>query len=821
MIHDLSSALRSLRRHPVFTSLVVLSLGLGIGATVLVFSVAETVLFRPLPYPDPDRLVDISHKIVGGQTLTSSRLDIPDYRSETQLFEDVGARRYLTVDVALVVGAEAYPATMLQVSANYFSVLGVQAALGRTFRPEDAEPSSAPEGEEAQWYPPLVITHQLWETVLGADESLVGGTVNIQGQPIRLLGVLKPDFEFLHERPHRWVQGTETDLFIPYPSSFFTAPGPRGGQGTRGLWPLARLKPGVSYEEAQAGLDVLTTRFHQAVPGYAEEELRLELAPLQEYLAEGSRPIVWVLLGGVLFLMLLICGNVANLLLVRGRLRLGEDAVRRAIGSAQARLVRQKLMETLLLALFGGVVGIGLGWVAVRVFEVFAPRTVPLLNRVELSGISALLGIGVGIIFAVGFGLIPALRLAGQPLAGVLGSDAPGRAGRGRAHAMNALVIGELVIAMVLLTGAGIMAQTLLAMTRASLGYDPENVVTFSIMDIGDSYEGREGRTTFFGDLRGRFEALPEVEVFARSGQLPLSGGGENTFFGWDRESYDRSNIRVHLIWVTHDYFRAMGTRILTGRPFTEAETTDSTGSVIVAEDLARIAWPGQDPVGKEVIFGGPPWVGQVVGVAETLHMREGGQEYYPGLYVAEGTVSPGAAESVVLRGSFGTRETEPIIRGTLGSIGPGIIPYEVEKLADRVAMYRAPTRFVVVALAAFAAVALIVAAVGLFSVISYAVQSRAGELGIRIALGASKREIMLMVFRQGAILSGLGLGGGIVLAVFLTRFMESVFFGLTSADPLLLLGTAAILGVISLLACCAPARWACQVDPIALMRSE
>ena len=386
---------------------------------------------------------------------------------------------------------------------------------------------------------------------------------------------------------------------------------------------------------------------------------------------------------------------------------------------------------------------------------------------------------------------------------------------------MNALVIGELVIAMVLLTGAGIMAQTLLAMTRSSLGYDPENVVTFSIMNTGVSFEGEEGRATFFGDLRGRFEALPEVEVFARSGQLPLSGGGENVFFGWDRESHARSNNRVHVIWVTHDYFRAMGTRILAGRPFTEAETSDSTGSVIVTEDIARTAWPGQDPLGKEVFFGRTPWIGRVVGVAETFQMREGGQTYYPALYVAEGNASKGVAESVVLRGSFRTREMEPVIRGILGSMAPGIIPYEVEKLADRVAMYRAPTRFVVIALAAFAAVALIVAAVGLFSVISYAVQSRAGELGIRMALGASKREIMLMVFRKGAILSGLGLGSGIVLAVLLTRFMESVIFGLTSPDPPLLLGTAAILGVISLLACCAPARWACQVDPIALMRSE
>jgi predicted permease len=491
------------------------------------------------------------------------------------------------------------------------------------------------------------------------------------------------------------------------------------------------------------------------------------------------------------------------------------------MGVARARLARQKLLETFLLALAGSILGVGLGWTAVRIFEVFAPRTIPLLDRVDLSFPVILLATGAGILLALVFGLIPALRLSRQSLAGVLGSDASGKRGTGRTRLMRAMVVGELVIAMVLLTGAGIMARTLMAMARSNPGYDPENAVSFSLMTYGDHYDSMESWIAILGDVRARFQALAEVEVFARSSQLPLSGGGGNTIFGWNRESYDRSSHRAHLVWATHDYFRAMGTRILTGRPFTEAESTDSTGSVVVGEDLARLAWPDQDPLGKQVYFGGTPFIGRVVGVAETLSMRERGQTHYPTIYAPEGAAGPGVARSVILRGAFESDGVVPKIRRTLSSVGPGLTAAEIETLSERVAMYRAPTRFVVLALSSFALVALVVAAVGLFGVISYAVQSRNSELGIRMALGAERRDIVAMVLRQGAVLSGIGIAVGIVLALLLSRFMESLVFGVSATDPLSLSVTALALGAISILACCAPARRACRIDPIRTLRPE
>lgn len=386
---------------------------------------------------------------------------------------------------------------------------------------------------------------------------------------------------------------------------------------------------------------------------------------------------------------------------------------------------------------------------------------------------------------------------------------------------MNALVIGELAIAMVLLTGAGIMTRTLLALAQDELGYGPENVVTFSFMGFTGQYDTREARESFLMELGDRLEALSDVQVVARSSQLPLSGGGGNTIFGWDQESYDQSGHRAHLVVVTHDYFQALGSRLLAGRSFSESETTDSTDSVIVGEDLARLAWPGQNPLGKQVVYGSLPRVGRVVRVAETLLMRERGQSHFPTIFAPEGAYRPGLAGSLVLRVAPESQDLAPAIRQTLHSLDPGLIPYRFQYLSERVAMSRAPIRFVVVAMSAFAAIALIVAIVGLFGVISYAVQIRTAELGIRMALGAERARIMSMMLRQGALITGIGILAGIIGALLLGRFMESVVFGISPTDPVALVATAVVLGSISMLACCAPARGACRLDPAQVLRTE
>ena len=823
MLHDLLTVLRSLHRHPVFTALVALTLGLGIGATILVFSIAEAVLLRPLPYPDSDRLVDVMQYIVGSEDLTSSSLDIPDLREETQLFEDVAARYSGHSGVPLEVGNDAYPTTLAFVSGNYFSVLGVQAALGRTFLPEDEVLSEVPGEAEPEWQYSIVITHELWETALGADESVVGGTVQVRGTPRRVVGILPQGFQFLHERRARWISGTSVQIFAVMPSSTFSAPKRRGGPGAyRGYWPLARLRQGISYEEAQAGLDVMSARLRGEFSTYAEERLSLQLLPLQEGLAEGSRPIIWVLSAGVLFLLVLICGNLASLLLVRGRVRMGDDAVRAAMGGTKARLAGQMLLETLILAVAGGAIGIGVGWVAVRVFEVLAPRTVPLLDRVDLSFPAVLFGMGAGIVLAVGFGLIPALQLRRQLPARALSSRSPGKIGGGRTRLMNFLVIGELAIAMVLLTGAAVMTRTLLALVQDDLGYDPENVVTFGVMETYSERDlTRDGWGTSLTELGERLEALPDVEFVARSSHVPLSGSEWTRAYGWDEESHNRSDHRAHIMVVTHDYFRAMGTRLLAGRSFTDSETTDSTDSVIVGESLARATWPGQDPLGKLVLYDRNGRVGRVIGVAETLLMRDRSHTLLPTIFAPEGAFRPGFAASFALRTSSESRDLTPVIRQTLRSMGVGLIAHRIRDLSESVAMSRAPTRFVVVAMSAFAAIALIVAVVGLFGVISYAVQTRTAELGIRLALGAEKSDIMTMVLWQGAVLTAIGIVVGIIGVLLLGRFMESMVFGVSPADPIIILATAVVLGAVSILACYAPARWACRLDPAQVLRTE
>jgi predicted permease len=755
---------------------------------------------------------------------------VSDLRLQTDVFEDVGARVIQVQDLTFQTGnGPPAHATALAVSYNYLSILGIQPFLGRGFvlddavsepEPEGSEPQpevSTPEEEVADQGPSVIITYGFWQRAFGGDPDVLERPFSVVGDPARIVGVLPRDFRFLHERRHRWVQGTSVDFFVPVDEQFFTIPGGRG----RNVLPLARLRSAVSYAEAQAAMDVLAARFREEYTLHEEEQLRIVLYPLEEDLTAGSRPILLVLSGGVLFLMLLVCANLANLMLVRGRVRSREDAVRATVGCGQVRLMGQRLTESVLLVLGGGVVGIGLAWIAIRTVEVLAPRTVPLLDQITMNGQVLVAGLGASFILVLLFGLIPAIHMSRLDLVRVLNSETRGASGRGRQKLMNGLVVSELALSMVLLVGAAVMVRTLWEMTRADFGFQGEEVLTFNIMPYAEEFRSREAMGNLIQEIEVGLEAIPGVEVVARTSMAPLSGVVWNGIYGWDEESLEQGTERADFTVCTGDYFQAMGTRFLAGRTFSRAEETDSSDAIIVDAKLAGLAWPDEDPIGKRLITRGGSIGGVVVGVVDHMLMRDLGMESFEAIHQPEGRYGTGSAQTFVIRSGVPPETLVPSVRRALSSVHSTLVPFKIWKLSDRVRLSMAPTRFTVFLMGSFAAVAFLVAVTGLFGVIAYAVQTRTAELGVRMALGAEKRRIMSMVLRQGAVLTGIGIVGGVLGAIILSRFLQSMVFGISATDPLVLLAAALLLGVVAILACCAPARWACRLDPARVLRTD
>ncbi len=822
MLYDLLTALRSIRRHPVFTAMAVVTLGLGIGATVTVLSVAEAVLLRPLPYPKARELVDISHATKENARLTICRLDMGELRAQTDVFQDVGGRFISPSDIVFEVGTgPPAHAAVLPVSHNYLSILGIEPFLGRTFTWEDAEPVAESEEEEEDAVPPtpgLVVTYGFWERALGANPNLSDINFRIQGRSFRILGVLPRSFRLLHERPHRWIRGTNIDFFVVVNEEYFRYnPEYRG----RNILALARTQPGISPVGAQAAMDVLSARLRAEVPQYDEEQLRVQVSPLREDLTATTGPVLLVLSGGVLFLMLLVGANLANLLLVRGRIRAGEDAVRATVGCGKGQLLRQRFAECVLLVALGSVLGAFLAWAAVHVVRALAPANIPLMDRVGINGPVLLMALTTAFLLVLLSSLIPILQASRLDLVATLKSDTPGTGRQGGQKVMNTLVVVELALSMVLLSGAAVMLRTLAEMNRTDMGFEADPILTFRLWVSAEEYGNLEAYTALLMEVDEKIEAIPGVEALARTSMPPLSGTVWNRVYGWDQESLDLGTERADIIVSTEDYFKVMGTRLKAGRFFTPQEMTDSSRSIIVDEKLAGIAWPGQDPIGKHVVFREGELDGEVVGVVEPMLMRDFGLESYEAIHYPPGRFWAGRAGIFVVRAGIDPAQLAEPIRQVLRSIHPSLLPYNLVELSDRVNTSLAPTQFVVFMMGSFAGISFLVAITGLFGVIAYAVRTRTAEMGIRMALGADRDRIFSLVLRRGAFLTGSGIAAGILGALILGRFIESLVFGVSPTDPTLLVVAALVLGGVSFLACCAPAQWACRLDPAQVLRTE
>jgi predicted permease len=816
VLHDLASAVRSMLRHPGFTAGVVLTMALGIGTTTSVFSVAYAVLMEPMPVEDPDRLVTIwiGTKSAGRRLLTG-RLDLPYVRSLENVFEGVGARNAGVGNTTLVVDGEPWDVPALSVSFDYLRVMGVKPLMGRTFSVKDAAARSRPDDSTS-----MIVSHRFWLNALSGDKDVIGRAVSVSGRvPAVIVGVLPKDFRFMHVRRQAWLNESNVDVWLAMPETAFTQ-GKR--DASRSMLFLARLKPGVTLQQAQAALDVLSASFRQDVPAFREEEFRFTLDPLREYLTADLRPIVLLIAGAAIFLMLLVCLNVSNLLLVRARVKGREDAVRAAVGCGRFRLYWRAGCESLLLALCGAVVGIGLAWWGIRLLVAMAPPTVPFLDRVTMNAPAVLVGLGVAVAAGVLVALLSILETSRVSLADMLKQDARGSGGRGRRRFMNGLVVCEVALSMVLLTGAALMVRTLQAMVRFHPGFEADKALVFDVNFYGDKYRTREAVTALYSELEERLRGLPGIEAVGSCSMPPFSERIWNGPYGWDQESYDGQQQYADFRWANSEYFKAMGTPLLAGRLFDESELAGNTTSIVIDAELARKAWPGRDPIGKRLIWeeevlGADHREGRVIGVVEHMKMRNVGMQSREAIYFPR---------RVLLGGGFVVRASHPEqlagqVRDFMRSMGPGLMPRQMATLSDLLHRSMAPTRFVLAVMAGFAVIALVLAAVGLFGVISYVVRTRRREIGMRMALGAERRGIMRMVVGQGIVLALAGILIGTLAAVALSRFMRSIVWGVSPTDPLVLLAMGALLAVVSAVASYWPARWASSVDPALALRVE
>lgn len=816
MLHDIASAFRSMLRHPGFTAGVVLTMALGIGTTVSVYSVAYAVLMEPLPVESPDRLVTVwIGTKSAGRRLLAGRLDLPYVRGLENVFEGVGARSSGAGNATLVVDGEPWDVTGLSVSFDYLRVMGVKPLMGRTFTAKDAVARSGPDDSAS-----IVVSHSFWLNALSGDQNAIGRAVRVRGRvPAVIIGVLPKDFRFVHVRRQAWLSESNVDVWLATPESAFTQ-GQR--DQSRSMLFLARLKPGVTLQQAQAALDVLSASFRQEVPAFKEEEFRFNAEPLREYLTADLRPIVLLIAGAAIVLMLLVSLNVSNLLLVRAKVKGREDAVRAAVGCGKLRLCYRAACESLLLALCGAVVGIGLAWWGTRLLVALAPPTVPFLDRATLNGPAVLVGLGVAVAAGVLVALLSIFETNRVSVADMLKEDAGASGGRGRRRFMNGLVVCEVALSMVLLAGAALMVRTLQAMVSFHPGFEADTALMFDVNFYGEQYATEKAITSLYSELEQRLRGLAGVEAVGSCSMPPFSDRIWNGPYGWDQASFDGQQEYTDFRWANSEYFKAIGTRLLAGRLFDESEMTGKTNSIVIDAELARKAWPGQDPIGKRVIWepevlGADRREGRVIGVVEHQKKSNVGMQSREAVYFPRKTLVGGG---FVVRASNPQRLAGDV-REMMRSMGPGVMPRQMATLSDLLHRSMAATRFVLAVMAVFAGIALVLAAVGLFGVISYAVRTRRGEIGMRMALGAEQSGIMRMVIRQGIVLALAGILIGTLAALGLSRFMRSVVWGVSPTDPLVLLATGVVLAVVSAVACYWPARWASSVEPALALRVE
>lgn len=819
LIKDMRYAARTLLKNPGFAIVAVVTIGLGIGANTAIFSVVRTVLLQPLPYDEPHELVLLWGEM-RNRGVTHFPMSPPDFkafRDGADALDDLAA--VFTFNASLTGDGDPVQINAASVTPNFFDVMGLSPALGRGFIEEDGfpQPASLQPGQQGALPGIVVLSNGLWQQRYGGDPAVIGQTIQVGGGPSEIVGVMPPGFELLMP-PTAGLQ-TDADLWIAARIDYENAP-----ENNVFLRPVGRLRDGATPEQLQPQIDRIAAELAannqvKATAGYA---IRVE--PLHEDLTAHVRPVLLSLFGAVVFVLLIACANVSNLLLVRASGRDRELAVRAAMGGSRSRLIRQMLIESGMLAAAGAVVGIVLASAGIRLLLGLQPGDLPRVDGVGIDGPVLAFTLAAAAVAALVFGTLPALQGSRFDLADALKERGSTGANNARKLVRNAVVIVEVALSLVLLIGAGLMVRSFVELTNVSPGFEPEGVITFTATPPFGTYPQAVDRANFNAELQRRLEAIPGVERAATGFPLPLSGNLFNGRYGTeealtDPEAFGQAAYRA----VSPGYFEAMGTRLLAGRTFSEADQADSTTFVVVDEKLAGILWPDDSAVGKRFLIRAvtpePDWV-EVIGVvehqrAETL-AAEGSEtvylsDRYVGSFGGTWTVKAGVDPA----GLMGA------VRAEVGALDPEIPVASVELMETYVDQSMGPTRFALTLIGVFGVIALVLASIGLYGVLSYVVRQRTAEIGVRMAFGAEAGSILKLVVGQGLALAGGGVVVGLLAAVPLTGFMESMLVGVAPTDPLTFGSISAVFLAVAALACWVPARRAAHVDPVTALRDE
>jgi putative ABC transport system permease protein len=818
LIQDFRYALRTLRRNPASTLVIVASLAIGIGANTAIFSVVNALLLKPLPYPAPERLAIL--------WLRSPGINIPqdwpspgqyiDIRTENRSFEAMSISQGRSGTLLGFEQPERVQA--LLTSSSLFTLLGAQPLYGRLLLPEEDQPGKAPV---------VILSHGFWRRVFNADPAVIGRAITLNGiaagggegkNQFTVAGVLRPEFLLNAEIMPTVASITHMDVFLPLPLGADAVT--RRGDENYNL--MARLKPGVTMEQAQADISVIAARIREK--DKRDRTFTISVVPLLESVVGNVRRAVLVLLGAVALVLLIACANVANLLLSRATGRQKEVAIRTALGAGWLRLVRQLLLESVMLGVAGGAVGLFIAVAGLYVLRTVNPGNIPRLDAITIDGTVLAFTFAVAVATGIVFGLAPALRAVRADLnaglkAGGRSTAGDGGFGTGRRRLRSLLVVAEVALSLMLLIGAGLLVRSFVRLQQVSPGFTPENVISMRLGASGRQFPKREAAIEFYRQIGDRIAALPGIKARGAVTALPFTaavGWGSINVEGFTPQP--GQELQVDQRAVTPDYFRTMEIPLVKGRYFTDADAMpDAAPAVIVDEKFAQRFWPNEDPIGKQ-LWNDPTRKMAIVGVVGTV--KQYGLDidgrivvYRPSLgllgYQVARTASgdPGAAASAIAR--------------AIRDVDPTIPVYDVRTMSDRMRDSMARQRFSTLMLGAFALFALLLAAIGVYGVMSYLVTQGTHDIGVRMALGAQRSNIVWMVVRQGMELTAAGIAAGLIGAAVLTRVMSSLLFGVSALDRATFFLVPLILASIAFAASYLPARRATQVDPVVALRDE
>jgi predicted permease len=808
MFQDLRFGLRMLRKNPGFTSVAVFTLALGIGANTAIFSVVNGVLLKPLPYPEPERLVRVFQNIMNFPKAPMSPADFRDYREQNTTFESLAG--YFRQDLELAQEEKAERLMGMRASSGYFQTLGLEPMLGREFTHEEEIPD-----ESAV----VILSHGLWQRRFDGDPKIVGKSIRLSGKSFTVVGVAPAGLQHVGGGYRPLPHGESVDIWWPMRL------GPNRPRGALIVNVIGRLKPGVTRQQAEAEFDLIAARLAEQYPG-PYRKAKTITQPLREEIVEGSQRALLLLLAAVFFVLLIACVNVANLTLARAAAREREIAVRLALGAGRARILRQLLIESLTLAVIGGLLGLLLAKLAINALIKLGPEQLPRLHMINLDMRILAFTLLISLLTGLLFGMAPALQSLKLNLNESLKEG--GRAatsGRRQRRTRGALVVAEVALALALLLGAGLLMRSFLKLQQTDPGFNPSGVLTMSVVLPGARYVGVEPQISFLQRLVERVSALPGVRSAGVTSDLPWTGyqneAGlrvEGKTFPTDQEPHAQYHF------ISADYMRTIGAPLLSGRWFDARDRRGAQPVILINQAMARKNWPGEDAVGKRIAFGDSTrkdedWM-QVVGVIGDVKDYPNSANSQPAFYLPV-TQEPYPEMSLAIRADKDTLSLVEAVRREVRALDREMPISEVRTLETVAAAAVASRRFAMLLVGVFALTALALAGIGIYGVTSYLVAHRTHEIGIRIALGANSFDVLKLALRHGMTLALAGVGAGLALAIAATRLMANLLYGVGATDPATFVAVPLFLIGVSFVACYLPARRATKVDPMTALRRE